>query len=127
MRMNWRSHLLLLICIPLLLLAMAATYYRFIIAQDYIVQYEGICDPVSENCFTYCEDEACAEPSYYVKVTKTAMNAYKQCGEDVSDCEIANQCQFGEKDCTVEYCSTDAVEQDEFCTGPEDGMSEQTP
>lgn len=80
------------------------SYYRFMIRQDYMVGYEGVCDPATETCFVGCEDDECTEEYYYSKMVKYAPDLYKECGEDITDCEMANACLPGDRDCSVTHC-----------------------
>lgn len=89
------------------------SYYRFIVNNDYIVSYEGSCDPVTENCFKGCEDETCTEEYYYTNVQKYAADLYAQCGGDITECEAAAMCFSGDRNCTVEYC--DLEKDGELC------------
>ncbi len=99
------NHLFLYTLSFLLIVVICASYYRFIIKHDYMVEYEGACDPASEKCFEGCADDACTEKSYYSKVTKYAPDLYNECGEDITNCENANICLLGDKKCSISYCN----------------------
>ena len=62
---HFKKHFLLYTLLPLVILMVSASYYRFVVTQDYTVGYEGLCDPYEEECFVYCEDDECIEPFYY--------------------------------------------------------------
>ena len=81
-----------------------ASFYRFMIEHDYLVGYEGSCDPVSEVCFTACEDDACTEIYYYSNVQKYAPDLVRECGKDITDCEAASMCLPSDHECSVTYC-----------------------
>ena len=98
----------------LLTISVCASYYRFLVIYDYQVRYEGECDPSSESCFVYCEDEVCTEPFYYTWITAPATLIQQQCGNDLMSCDIAFDCiETGE--CGVEYCD-DTLEECSFAT-----------
>lgn len=99
----------------LILIASIFSYYRFMIKQDYLVGYEGVCDPVANvnKCFVGCDDDACAEKHYYSKMIKYAPDLYKKCGEDITDCESAKLCLPDDHDCSITYCNPDV--KDDTC------------
>lgn len=90
------------------------SYNRFIVRQDYIVGYEGDCDPVIENCFVGCEDDECTSEYYYTKMQKYEPDLYAECGTDITDCEKANVCLPNDRDCSKTYC--DSKTSEEECT-----------
>jgi len=104
-----------LVCVLLLAVSASASYYRFMVVGDYIVEYEGECDPATETCFVGCEDEECQEVYYYSHVQKHAVNAYEQCGPDISECEEANVCLPEDTACSITYCSEDVLHEGETC------------
>lgn len=77
------------------------SFYRFIVKNDYLVYYEGACDPYTKLCFKSCDDEGC---TYYVKMQKYAPDIYAECGKDVTDCELANTCAPNDRQCSMTYC-----------------------
>lgn len=102
--MHFRENILLYTLIPLIVLASTASYYRFMVIHDYIVSYEGTCDPALESCFVGCEDDECTDEYYYTRVERYAANLINFCGNDITDCEEANSCTSGENDCSITYC-----------------------
>lgn len=113
--MHFRRYALLYICLPLIVFAIAASHHRFSIAKDYIVEYEGVCEPETESCFIGCEDDECTEPYYYSIVQKQADDLFAQCGPDISECEAAHSCTESDTDCSVAHCDADLVADDETC------------
>lgn len=112
--MNFKKYFLLYTLIPLALLSIASSYYRFMVAEDYLVEYEGDCDPLKNSCFIGCEDESCTFPYYYNIVTKNASALVAQCGPDITNCESAQIClSIDEKDCSISYC--DPTDSDTEC------------
>ena len=84
------------------------SFYRFMEQGDYVVSYEGVCDSSVESCFTGCKDDACTQIYYYSKMQKFAPDLYKECGEDITDCEEASMCLLSDHKCSVIYCDTKA-------------------
>jgi|SRR3989338_11679671 len=82
------------------------SYNRFIVNQDYLVGYEGECDPATEECFVGCEDDACAEEYFYTKMIKYAPDLYQECGSDITDCEAASVCLPDDRVCSITYNDT---------------------
>jgi hypothetical protein len=113
--MSFKKHPLAYILLPLCILALGVSYYRFLIAEDYRVTYEGACDPVTESCFVGCEDDACSEPYYYALIEKRAANVRAICGADLVDCEHAMTCNPSEEDCGITHCSEETRAIDESC------------
>ena len=51
-QMNWLlKNIFPIVLVPLILLAVSASYYQFIFQQDYTVTFQGYCDPEVESCF----------------------------------------------------------------------------
>lgn len=92
---------------------------RFILKSDYVVSYEGVCDPSFESCFVGCEDDECTQEYYYTEVQKYAPDLYRECGKDITDCDVANICLPEDKDCSVTYCDPETNE-DGTCSEPSD-------
>jgi hypothetical protein len=129
--MHFRQHFFLYILVPLVVLMAIASYYRFMVAHDYVVEYEGDCDPVTQNCFVGCDDDECTEEYYYSRVQKYAADVNRECGPDITDCESAMICLPDERSCSITYCNAETVGEDEVCetisgtaTGPADEDSE---
>jgi len=102
---SFKRYLLLYTLIPLLILLTASAYYRFMVLIDYTVSYEGECEPYTQSCFLYCEDQECAEPFYYSIIERNAAEVYALCGDDVTTCDDAYICE-PETPCSVTYCDS---------------------
>jgi hypothetical protein len=87
------------------LVAGVSSYFRFIVKHDYVLYYEGECDPTIERCFVGCEDDTCTKEYYYSKVQKYAPDLYNQCGDDITDCTEANICLPSDSNCSVLFCN----------------------
>lgn len=93
-----------------------ASFYRFVIAQDFMVTYEIDCDPQSAYCYVGCEDDECLEEYYYQEIERYAPTLLNLCGSDITDCAAALSCMSDEMDCSVYSC--DPQESPEECLGP---------
>jgi len=91
------------------ILSSSASYYRFVVLDDYLVSYEGECDPYTQVCFVGCEDDECTSEYYYSLMEKYAPNVFEQCGKDITDCENAYVClpEDGEK-CAITFCDPES-------------------
>lgn len=98
-----RRHYFFYIIIGLIFLSVTASFYRFMVSHDYLVRYEGECDPYSQTCYEYCEDEACSEPFYYSWITAHGNDIIANCEKDVTTCDFAYTC-VESSECTVSYC-----------------------
>ncbi len=112
--MHIRDHFLSLAIILLIATAAVNAYIRFFVEHDYVVAYEGACEPETEDCFVGCEDDACTSVYYYTKVRKYAADLFAECGPDITECEEANRC-IPSRDsyCSIAYC--DPAENGEEC------------
>ncbi|HAS80437.1 MAG: hypothetical protein UR25_C0005G0065 [Candidatus Nomurabacteria bacterium GW2011_GWE1_32_28] len=120
MKINFREHIFSLILTPLIIIICVISYFRFMVYRDYIVEYEGVCDPLVDKCFIGCEDDACTTEYYYTLIQKYAHDLYKECGNDVTDCEEANICLPDDRECSIVYCD---VEVDgALCSIPTNGL-----
>lgn len=98
-----------------ILLAISASYYKYIILQDYVVVMRVDCNPEYESCFIVecdseseeCPDDATRVIEYYKILYRNAHN--------VSLCEIGeNQCSAficneGEIGCGEVFCSSETL------------------
>lgn len=125
--MHFRSHFLMYTLVPLFIICVGAAFFRFMVVHDYLVAYEGECDPMTESCFIGCEDDECTETYYYMEVEKYAPDLLKQCGDHIEECEAANVCiPIHDTQCSITYC--DPVTDGDSCeTLPEEGVIDDTP
>ena len=115
MMAHFKKYLLLYTLLPLIILMVATSYYRFMVIQDYTVGYEGLCDPFTESCYVYCDDEACSEPFYYSWIERNAGDLYAECGPLVTECDAAYECPLGEEnDCAIYFCDSSTEQCDEL-------------
>jgi len=100
------GHLLILCVITACSLIAIASYFRFFVYKDYIVAYEGTCDPHSAVCFFGCKNDDCTETYYYSKVQKYGADLYAECGDDITNCNAANACLPTDRKCSITFCDT---------------------
>lgn len=98
------TYIFLYTLVPGILIVGALSYYRFMVKYDYVVAYEGKCDNSKESCFIGCEDDECTKEYYYTKVQKYAPDLRAECGDDITDCEVADVCLPADRKCSVTYC-----------------------
>jgi hypothetical protein len=120
-----KKYLLLYTLLPLIVLMVSTSYYRFLVAQDYTIGYEGECDPYTEHCYVYCEDEVCEEPFYYSWIERNAGIVYDLCGPLVTECDAAYACPADELDCKITFCNNAVDDCDTL--GPADTPIEVSP
>jgi hypothetical protein len=102
--MNFHDHILSYSLALLVIIIGSISFYRFILSHDYMVSYEGACDPTLEKCFIGCEDDSCINEYYYSEMQKYAADLYMECGNDITDCESANICLPEDSGCSITYC-----------------------
>ncbi len=108
------KNILFYILVPLIILSGTVSYFRFIVNHDYIVGYEGVCDPTIESCFIGCEDDECTTEYYYTKIQKYGSDLYAECEKDITDCEGANMCLPSDRKCSIVYCDM-AIDGSDAC------------
>ena len=104
--MYFRKNILIYTIGSLLILVALASFYRFMVQGDYIVSYEGSCDPATESCFIECEDEECSAEYYTTKVYRPRAELFEICGTHglMDGCEAADTCENASDECRVVYC-----------------------
>ncbi len=102
--MHFKKYILLYTLIPLLIITVAASYYRFIVLHDYVVAYEIECDPVLQSCFVGCEDDECSAKYHYAIMQRHASDLIELCGVNIVGCDEASICQAGESECAILFC-----------------------
>ena len=115
-KINFRDHPISFILFPLIIGVSVISYYRFFVNNDYLVGYNGVCDPSINRCFIECEDDTCGKDVYYSHVIKYAPDLYSECGKDITNCENANMCLSTDRHCSVTYCNPEVL--GATCTEP---------
>lgn len=107
MLQHLKKYILIYTVLPLVILALGASYVRFMVQYDYLVLYEGECDPYTQICFEYCEDEECNEPVYYTWIERSASVLKKICGDQsILECQTAMSCLPDEQQCSISFCDS---------------------
>jgi len=119
-KIYFRNHILSFILVPLIIIFSVFSYYRFIVKHDYVVGYQGSCDPATGKCFMSCNDDACAKPDYYSEMRKYEPDLYKECGKDITDCKVASVCLSSDRKCSITYCNKSTSDKDNPCQTPVD-------
>ena len=113
------------VLILLILGSVSVTFYKYYIAKDFQIVAEVSCDSVLETCFHYeptpCDvgDLECVpEEAYDYKIISKNAASIFACEQTVEkvDCNEELFCLDGEKDCSYEYCTTDALSDGVTCT-----------
>lgn len=114
----------------LIILSVAASYYRFMVLHDYLVQAEVDCDPSAESCFVWeCDpvnDECTGDPeedTWYYKIAYRNAKNIPSCDPLSEACEQFTCPMGGEAECTEVLCTSESLEEyaiDAPCTLPED-------
>ncbi|HBR79314.1 MAG TPA: hypothetical protein DEA46_02715 [Candidatus Moranbacteria bacterium] len=105
----------------LILASFGATFYRYMIKKDYIVQAQVDCDPYSEVCFVWecdpesdVEGEMCTgdpeEDVWYFKVINKNASRIQTCDASDEDCN-ALVCAQNEPDCEFVFCNSENMEE----------------
>jgi len=113
---NFREYFFYYLLLTFFLITGGFSYFRFVIQNDYVVSYEGECDPAVESCFVGCEDDGCTEEYFYSKVQKYAPDVIRECGGYVTDCPEANICFPIDQECSITYCDPETDGSD--CSEP---------
>jgi len=93
------------------------------VKHDYIVGYQGSCDPATGKCFKSCEDDACTKIDYYSEMQKYEPDLFRECGKDITNCEAANTCLTGDRKCSVTYCNKKTSDNNNVCQAPVETQS----
>jgi hypothetical protein len=88
------------------------------VKHDYVVGYQGSCDPATGKCFKSCDDDACTKPNYYAEMQKYEPDLYKECGKDITDCAVASMCLPSDHRCSITYCDKNTSDNDNVCQTP---------
>ncbi|TAK83186.1 MAG: hypothetical protein EPO09_21335 [Aquabacterium sp.] len=108
--MDRKSKIFFLVFGLLIAASVAASYYRYIVRRDYIVQAQADCDPATEKCFVHtcdpatetCAGDAAKDTSYYQIIRRNAKHI-PLCDPSAEDC-AAYVCPEGERDCSITLC-----------------------
>ena len=128
--MDTKSKILLGVLLLAIFGSVGATYYRYIIKKDYIVESKIDCDPTVSACFVWqcdpaskVEGEACVndpavDTSYYALARRNARKVPLCDPEKDTNCKPW-ECGAGEQECGQTFCdATTKVEQGVECNDP---------
>jgi hypothetical protein len=114
----------------LILASFGATFYRYMIKKDYIVQAQVDCDPYGEACFVWncdpvseIEGEVCTgDPeadTWYYKIINKNASKIQICDANDEECD-ALVCAQDEPDCEFVFCNPENKDENysEICIDP---------
>lgn len=133
--MDTKSKILFWTLGVLVVLSVSASYYRFMVLHDYLVQAEVDCDPSYESCFVWkCnveEDEECTgdpeEDTWYYKIAYRNAKNIPSCSAEDEECDQFTCPEGGEEECSEVLCSPETLEEyhvETACTIPADFAEE---
>lgn len=134
--MDTKSKILFWVVATLIVLSISASYYRYMVLHDYIVEAQIDCDPQLENCFVWqCDieiDGECSEDPeqniwYYKYLYRNAKNI-PLCDPADEQC-TALTCPDGEAECEYVTCTPETLLEYEVqseCSNPSDFQEEET-
>ncbi len=114
--MNKSSKILVGGIIFLIGLSLTASYYKYLVLQDYQVEMQIDCDPSTESCFVWecdpeVEDECTGIPEediWYYKYFYRNTSNIPQCDPESEDCE-ALTCSEDEEGCYEVTCHNEEI------------------
>jgi hypothetical protein len=136
-KLDRKSKILFVFFAVLIIGAVSATYYRYMVKRDYIVKAQIDCDPEIESCFIWkCDPSSLVEGEkctgvpdndiwYYENLYRNAKSI-PACDPKDENC-TAYICGEGEKDCNYELCSSENVPDGEECNNPEQYLIDNPP
>ncbi len=136
-RLDRKSKIFFLVLAIFIAGSIGATYWRYVIQKDYIIQAQIDCDPETEKCFVWrCdplsseEGEKCTgDPEkdiWYYKIFRRNAKNIPSCDPSDENCP-AYACGEEEKDCAEELCTSENVPEGEECNDPERYLFENPP
>ena len=123
---HFRDHFFSYILVLFIIIVFFLSFYRFMIKHDYIVGYQGSCDPATGKCFMSCDDDTCTKPDYYSEIQKYEPDLYKECGKDITNCDAASVCLPTDRKCSITYCNKSTSDNDNTCQTPLDTTQSNT-
>jgi hypothetical protein len=131
--MDIKSKVLLILLSFLVIVSISASYYKYLVLRDYVIEVSVDCDPSTETCFTYLCDpafEECTgnpdEETWYYKILFRNAYNFPNCDVDTDpECNLYS-CPDGELGCEELLCTDEALTElgleGEVCTNPGDFM-----
>lgn len=129
--MDKKSKILFSLFGILIVLSVSASYYRFIVLHDYIIEAQVDCDPSSERCFVWecdpsIEGECTGNPdedTWYFKIAHRNAKNIIECDSDDKECLPFVCLEEKEESCSETLCTEETVatySTYESCTNPDD-------
>ena len=127
--MDKKSKIFFIILGLLIIGSVFATYYRTVIAKNYIIEAQTDCDPYAQKCFVWecdsastVEGEACTgdaeKDSWYYNLVERNASQIPLCDPADENCK-ALECDDNEPDCKYIYCDDETkVAQEVECSDP---------
>lgn len=136
-RLDRKSKALFLILGIFIIGSVAATYWRYMVKKDYVIQAQIDCDPETENCLVWrCDPASTEEGEVCTGDTETDIWYYKilnRNAKNIPDCDPAEeactayQCEPGEEACEITNCDSENAPEGEECSAPEQYLKENPP
>jgi hypothetical protein len=107
------SKILLVAFVFLIVLAVSASYYKFVVLRDFVIEAQVDCDPTSESCFVWecdpgIEDECTGieeDDTWYYKIAHRNAKNIPLCNTDDETCLPFTCPDEGEAQCDEILCS----------------------
>lgn len=124
--MDKKSKIFFIVFFLLIAGSVGASYYKFVVKRNYIVEAQADCDPYTKRCFVYVCDPAAGEEctgnpvedtSYYKIIRRNAQNI-PLCDPAEEGCN-ALVCPSGEAECEIIFCDPETAGEDAECSDPE--------
>jgi hypothetical protein len=131
--MDTKTKIFFIVFFLLIAGAVGASYYKFIVKRNYIVEAQADCDPYTKKCFVHTCDSGAGEEctgnpeedtSYYKIIRRNAQNI-PLCDPKEEGCN-ALVCPSGEAECEITFCDP-ATAGDVECSDPETYALEHPP
>jgi hypothetical protein len=124
--MDKKSKIFFIVFFLLIAGSIGASYYKFIVKRNYIVEAQADCDPYTKKCFVHVCDSSAGEEctgnpeedtSYYKLIRRNAQNI-PLCDPKEEGCN-ALACPSGETECEIIFCDPATAEKDGVeCSDP---------
>lgn len=136
-KLDRKSKILFIVLGILIVGSVAATYWRYMVKRDYIIEAQIDCDPETENCFIWrCdpmsleEGEKCTgvadNDTWYYKILRRNAKNIPLCDPKDENC-TALTCPTGESECEEILCAPENAKKGEECSNPEQYLKDNPP
>ncbi len=123
--MDFKSKVFFIVFFLLVVGAVGATYFRYFMVRDYMIEAQASCDPYTEACFVHscdsdtedCTGDPEEDTSYYSIIHRNAQYM-PICDPADENCD-ALTCPPGEAQCTITLCNDETVTDGDSCNDPE--------